>query len=294
MTEEVMQGYIDAYVRFKEEYKLSDWWLVSLPSFIVALGLKLSVGSPMWLVFAVLSYIVVGYQAKLQLKLYKDTKLPEFTEELKGVDYMRDGWSSYLSTICYIVSVYVYSILGFTTLVMLSEISVGLVVLFTTLFLAGLIILPYFTHIPFTLVPYILATNDEIGPLEAVKLSYKLMRGDSESKMQIVHAYLLTIVLVVISAFLLFIPLVFIFPYLNYYLTDVYATILKKHKLYDIDSDGLNAQVKVTATNSELQSNNTDEDELQTDGDELTVQDLVDEDLTDFEIDTPDITTDEE
>lgn len=289
MTDEVMQGYIDAYIRFKEDYKISDWWLVMLPSIILALGLNLSEGSPMWAVFAVLSFLVVGYQAKLKLKLHKDKQLADFTDELKGVNFARDGWSSYLSSLFYTVSLYIYSVLGFSTLLLVAEINVGLIVIYAALFIAGLIFLPYLTHIPFTLVPYILATNEDIGPYEAVKLSYSLMNRDRESKMQIVHAYLLTIVLVVISAFLLFIPLIFIFPYLNFYMTDVHVNIMKKHNLLEDndteqDSDGLNAQIKVTEADTDVADIKQEQNESQVSDDDLTVQDLEQDYLTESEL----------
>ena len=289
MTEEAMQGYIDAYVRFKEDYKFSDWWLVMVPSFIVSLGLNLSAGSPMWAVFAVLSFLVVGYQAKLKLKLYKDKQLSSFTDELEGVNFARDGWSSYLSSLFYTVSLYVYSLLGFSVLFLVAEINAGLVVLYAALFLAGLLVLPYLTHIPFTLVPYILATNEDIGPYEAVKLSYRLMNRDRESKMQIVHAYLLTIVMVVISAFLLFIPLIFIFPYLNFYITDVHVNIMKKHNLLgdnvtEQDSDGLNANIKVTEADTDVAGVKQEPNESQVSDDDLTVQDLEQDYLTESEL----------
>lgn len=289
MTEEAMQGYIDAYVRFKDGYKFSDWWLVSLPSVIVALGLNLSTGSPMWAVFAVLSFLVVGYQAKLELKLHKDKQLSNFTDELEGVNFARDGWSSYLSTIFYTVSLYIYSILGFSALLVFAEINAGLVVIHAALFLAGLLVLPYLTHIPFTLVPYILATNADIGPYEAVKLSYSLMNRDRESKMQIVHAYLLTIVLVVISAFLLFIPLIFVYPYLNFYITDVHVNIMKKHNLLEVndteqDSDGLNAHIKVTEADTDVAGVKQEPNESQVSDDDLTVQDLEQDYLTESEL----------
>lgn len=289
MTEEAMQGYIDAYVRFKDGYKFSDWWLVSLPSVIVALGLNLSTGSPMWAVFAVLSFLVVGYQAKLELKLHKDKQLSNFTDEFEGVNFARDGWSSYLSTIFYTVSLYIYSILGFSALLVFAEINAGLVVIHAALFLAGLLVLPYLTHIPFTLVPYILATNADIGPYEAVKLSYRLMNSDRESKMQIVHAYLLTIVLVVISAFLLFIPLIFVYPYLNFYITDVHVNIMKKHNLLEVndteqDSDGLNAHINVTEADTDVAGVKQEPNESQVSDDDLTVQDLEQDYLTESEL----------
>lgn len=245
-----------AYSRYKKPGNMLKWYKVLLPSFIIGMVVG---GIPedqvlLSLVASLLSIALTGYIASIRYHAFKDpdNQEPKLLPNHFNNDYLRDFFAGWLMSIPITIGLIVFIILtaviiasdtigtasGLTMyLSTMSEVSgiftVGLII-FVGIFVA-LMFLGYLLYLPYSLTPYILATNLEVGALEAVKLSRRTFNDNPKYKKQVTDYYLFSIFYIIGGTLLLGIPLIIYAPFNEYYQSEVYSTI--------VDDAGLSKKV---------------------------------------------------
>lgn len=232
------------------------WYKVLLPSFIIGM---ISGGIPedqvgLSLVVSLLSIALIGYFASIRYRAFKepDNQEPKLLPNHFNNDYLRDFFAGWLMSIPVIIGFIAFIILTFAIIASntfgtaegllmylstMSDVSGIFTVVFIIaggIFVASMI-LGYFLYLPYSLTPYILATNLEVGAMEAVKLSRRTLKDNPKYKEQVTHYYLFSLFYVIGGTLLLGIPLIIFAPFSAYYEAEVYSTI--------VDDAGLSKKV---------------------------------------------------
>lgn len=245
-----------AYSRYKKPGNMLKWYKVLLPSFIIGMVVG---GIPedqvgLTLVVSLLSISLVGYLASIKYRAFKepDNQEPKLLPSHHNNDYLRDffaGWLMFLPviigftvfiilTIAILTSNTIGSVEGLNSVLTLLSLFTGLIGLVFIvgggIFVASMF-LGYLLYLPYSLTPYILATNLEVGAMEAVKLSRRTFKDNPKYKKQVTDYYLFSIFYVVGGTLLLGIPLIIFAPFNAYYEAEVHSTI--------VDDAGLSKKV---------------------------------------------------
>lgn len=245
-----------AYSRYKKPGNMLKWYKVLLPSIIIGM---ITSGVPenqvgLTFVVSLLGIALIGYFASIKYRAFKepDNQEPKLLPNHYNNDYLRDFFAGWLMSIPIIIGITVFIIL--TTVIIASntfgtaeELTMYLSTMsdvsgiFNVVFIivGGIFVvsmlLGYFLYLPYSLTPYILATNLEVGAMEAVKLSRRTFKDNPKYKKQVTDYYLFSIFYVVGGTLLLGIPLIIFAPFNAYYEAEVYSTI--------VDDAGLSKKV---------------------------------------------------
>lgn len=223
------------------------WYKVLLPSFIIGM---VSTGIPedqvgLTFVVSLLSIALIGYFASIRYRAFKepDNQEPKLLPNHYNNDYLRDFFAGWLMSLPVIIGLTVFIILttaivvsntfgtaegltGYLSAMSLLTGIIGVVLIIGVGIFAISMLLGYFLYLPYSLTPYILATNLEVGAMEAVKLSRRTFKDNPKYKKQVTDYYLFSIFYTVGGTLLLGIPLIIFAPFNAYYEAEVYSTIV--------------------------------------------------------------------
>lgn len=244
-----------AYSRYKKPGNMLKWYKVLLPSFIIGM---ISTGIPedqvgLTFVVSLLSIALTGYLASIRYRAFKepDNQEPKLLPNHFNNDYLRDFFAGWLMSLPVIIgstvviiltSVIIASVLFgapeslamYLSTMSVSEGIANFVFIIGGIFVVSMF-LGYFLYLPYSITPYILATNLEVGAMEAVKLSRRTFKDNPKYKKQVTDYYLFSIFYTIGGTLLLGIPLIIFAPFNAYYEAEVYSTI--------VDDAGLSKKV---------------------------------------------------
>lgn len=224
MIQELKQAWND----FQEPGNYTKWWTVILP--VVILSIVGSVDSSILSGIATVVLLgLTGMIASVRIKAYYTpaTTKPSWELDEHNPKFIRDFFAGILYNVPFVVSVFTLIAILLPTIIITEHITwlLSLLVLVLLPAMAGLLYI--YTYIPFSLTPYILAIDKEIGVWDALGLSYDIMNEKEVYKTNVIDYTVAVLMLYAVSLLTFMIPIIIALPFIFYLQTRIYVEILE-------------------------------------------------------------------
>lgn len=224
----MIQDLKQAWNDFQVPGNYTKWWTVILP--VVILSIVGSVDSS--ILSGIASVVLLGLTgmiASVRIKAYYTpaTTKPSWELDEHKPKFIRDFVAGILFNVPFVVSVFTLFVISFPTIIITEHITwlLSLLVLVLLPAMAGLLYI--YTYIPFSLTPYILAIDKDIGVWDALGLSYDIMNEKEEYKTNVIDYTVAVLILYAISLLTFMIPILVALPFIFYLQTRIYVDILE-------------------------------------------------------------------
>lgn len=224
MIQELKQAWND----FQEPGNYTKWWTVILP--VVILSIVGSVDSSILSGIATVVLLgLTGMIASVRIKSYYTpaTTKPSWELDEHNPKFIRDFFAGILYNVPFLVAVFTLFVVLLPTIIITEHITwlLSLLVLVLLPAMAGLLYI--YTYIPFSLTPYILAIDKEIGVWDALGLSYDIMNEKEVYKTNVIDYTVAVLMLYAVSLLTFMIPILIALPFIFYLQTRIYVDILE-------------------------------------------------------------------